>query len=122
MKSFLFAGAALFIAVTPALADESKGGGSGTGMSAASGTHDGKRAAPTGDADDSNLSSHKGPDAAGSAEPSAPSIKGATGDVGAAKKNAKHHGGTDTGKTTDSARNGQKNAQAPSQPADSKEH
>jgi len=124
MKSILFA--ALVLAAAPAFADDSKGGGTsggtGTGMSAASGTHDGDRAKPTGTADDSNVSSHKGPDAAGSSEPSAPSIKGATGDVGAAKKNAKHHGSGDTGRTTDAAQNGQKNTQAPSQPSDSKEH
>ena len=121
MKSFLLAAAALFLAVTPALADESKGGGSGTGMSAATGTHDGNRAAPTGDADDSNLSSHKGPEAKGSGAPTT-TIKGATGDVGAAKRNQKHHGSSDVGKTSDSSLNGQKNAQAPSQPSDSKEH
>jgi hypothetical protein len=121
MKSFLFAGAALALAVTPAFADDSKGGGSGTGMSAASGTHDDKRAAPTGDADDSNLSSHKGPDAQGSGAPTAP-IKGATGDVGSARRNQKHHGSGDTGKTSDAAQSSQKGTQAPSQPADSKEH
>ena len=122
MKSILFAGAALFLAVTPALADESKGGGTGVGMSAASGTHDDKRAAPTGTADDSNLSSHKGSDAKAPSDPAANPIKGATGDVGAARRNQKHHGNGDTGKTSDSAKNGQKNAQAPSQPSDSKEH
>jgi hypothetical protein len=49
-------------------------------------------------------------------------VKGATGDVGAWKRNQKHHGSGDVGKTSDAAKEGQKNAQAPSQPSDSKEH
>jgi hypothetical protein len=91
-------------------------------MSAPSKGSDTKGAAAGDSNADSNVTSHKGPDAQSSTDPAANSVKAATGDVGAAKRNRKHHGSGDTGKTSDAVQNSQKDTQAPSQPSDSKEH
>jgi hypothetical protein len=119
MKTFLLA----LCLAAPAFAQSGgTGGGTGTDMSAPAKGSNTHGAADGANSADSNVTSHKGPDAQSTANPSASPVKGATGDVGSAKRNRKHHGSSDVGSTTGAVQDSQKNAQAPSQPSDSKEH
>jgi hypothetical protein len=110
MKKWMMpAAAVLFFPMAPARAQSGNTGGTGTSTPAATKHGGDKNDSDPGKANkDSNTSSHSGSDAKMSRDPSKDTVKAASGEVGSAKKNKRHHGSYDTRKNADSVKKSDK--------------